>query len=101
MRELYVYYKLSPSNEPQARQRVDVAQGELRQAYPGLSARLLQRPDLGSDGMRTWMEVYAMSDDAGSAGIDTVIEGAIAHAMRGLDPLLASPRHVEVFIACA
>ncbi|CAN5356134.1 hypothetical protein BH09PSE5_BH09PSE5_47420 [soil metagenome] len=100
MREIYVYYKLAEQDEARAREFVEDAQRRLARDYPGLVGRLLRRPDRGVDGLRTWMETYAMSDEAGSAGIDALIERDIEQAALPLLPLLRGARHVEAFIAC-
>lgn len=96
MRELFVYYRVRPAHETDARRVVVAMHRELRAAYPGLEARLLTR-DAGDNGAPTWMESYALDGAEASGGIGPDVERAIeAHAL----PLLAfldGPRHVEAF----
>jgi hypothetical protein len=99
MRELYIYYKILVRDESMAVQLVLAAQGRLMRSYPGLAARLLRRP-LAAEGLITFMEVYAMSDDAGSAGIDSIVGSAIEDAAEPLRPYLQGTRHIEAFTAC-
>jgi hypothetical protein len=109
MREIFVYYKLSVVDEAAARDLVLNAQHGLMRKYPGLAARLLKRPEAIAASTRaeataatlTFMETYSMSDDAGSAGVDSHVERDIEAALLPLHRLLQGPRHVEAFVACA
>jgi hypothetical protein len=95
--ELYVYYRVAPTQAATLRQRVRNAHEALQREHPGLVARVLRRPPVG-DGDHTWMEVYAMAA-ADAPPLDAMlqarIEGTVATALG--DGLLRSPRHVEVF----
>lgn len=95
--ELFIYYRAVPAHASALRDAVQALQARLIRAQPGLSARLLHRPEL-RDGLQTWMEVYGLP-----AGADVEASAlAIEHAAEAaLAPWLASPRHVEHFVACA
>jgi hypothetical protein len=54
--ELYIYYKVAPGQRAAAL----LAVGDLLRSCRalGVTARLMQRRDVASDGSQTWMEVY-------------------------------------------
>jgi hypothetical protein len=95
--ELFIYYRVAPGDAQALRSAVRTMQSRLCAERPGLRARLLHRPDL-RDGLQTWMEIYALApgDDVEAAAL--AIERG---AERTLGAWLASPRHVERFVACA
>lgn len=93
-RELFVYYRVAASTWHEAAAAARTAQACLRQSHPGLSARLLRRPD-ERGGEVTLMEVYA--DVA--RGIDDALAAQIEAAAQALNPWLLSPRHCERFDA--
>ena len=92
MRELFVYYRVRSVDASVALAMVQKFQARLREQHPHLIARLLFRPE-ETDGAQTWMETYATD----GAGIGTELQSAIEAQARVLLPLLAGPRHTEVF----
>jgi hypothetical protein len=94
MRELFIYFRAPAQDDAVVKAAIHQMQVELRQAWPGLSARLLHRPDV-QDGLRTWMEVYAM---AGAAGVPLSLQSAIESAAQSAVPCVVGQRHVEVFV---
>lgn len=55
---LFVYYKLLPSEHEKYRLCVEHFQAQVSNLDPSLAFEILQRPEIGSDGNETWMEVY-------------------------------------------
>jgi hypothetical protein len=99
MRELFIYYRIPVDAAPAAREAVEAMQVGLCRRHPGLSARLLRRPD-EQDLQQTWMEIYAIQGDA--AGVTPRIEADIAQAAAAaLAPFAAGSRHTEAFVPCA
>ena len=98
MRELFIYYRIPAAQAAAAHDMVQAMQMRLRRMHPGLTARLLRRPE-AQNGQQTWMETYAMDGDP--AGVTPQIEATIAAEACVLAPLLAGGRHTEVFVACA
>ena len=94
MRELFIYFRAQAQDDAMVKAAVIQMQIELRQAWPGLSARLLHQPQV-HDGLRTWMEVYAM---AGAAGVPLAVQSAIESAAQCAVPPMVGQRHVEVFV---
>lgn len=94
--ELYVYYRAAPSDTDALTAALGRMHGALRASHPGLSARVLRRPE-PRDGRCTWMEVYAAppDDDVDALAAD------IATAAEALAGWIDGPRHVEHFVACA
>lgn len=95
--ELFVYYRAAPEHADALAAAVHALQARLCAELPGLSARLLRRPDL-RDGLQTWMEVYALPVAADAPALAAAIEQVATGA---LAPWLTGPRHVEYFVACA
>lgn len=95
MRELFVYYRVRSNKAAAARAAVLRLHAQLRCDHPQLSARLLRRPD-EENGLQTWMEIYMAE-----LGITDDIQARIEAGAHALLPLLAGPRHTEVFIPCA
>ncbi len=93
--ELYIYWKVDAAQLQQALQATHTLQGLLRQRYPGLHARVLQRAD--SAGLPTLMEVYGLPGGLPPAVQRDIEEQAALH----LAPLGPSSlqRHVERFEA--
>ncbi|TFW28962.1 DUF4936 family protein [Massilia horti] len=89
MFDLYVYYKVRCEHaarlEPLVR-AMQAALGEHRE----VAAQLKRRPEM-TDGLQTWMEVYAGVDAAFGEVLDAAARGA------GLASLIEGPRHAEVF----
>lgn len=100
MRELFIYYRISPSRTAEARRLVLDFQARLRDRHPGLQARLLRRP---ADPLteQTWMEIYSRAEPAPAGGITPELEAEIAVEAAVLAPCLNGSRHVEVFEPCA
>jgi hypothetical protein len=55
---LYVYYKLPPSDHIQLKDGIARLQQAIEKFDTSLKFEVLQRPEIGSDGNETWMEVY-------------------------------------------
>ncbi|QBE66467.1 DUF4936 family protein [Pseudoduganella lutea] len=88
--DLYVYYRVRDEDAGQLLPRVRVMQAQLAAAH-GVAPQLKRRPE-STGGMQTWMEVYpATLPD---------FTDALAHAAdaSNLGPLVAGPRHTEVFM---
>lgn len=100
MRELFVYYRAPVADAAAVRTAAEAMQVRLCAQHPALIARLLRRPE-PQDGCHTWMETYATDPAHAPGGIDPRLQAAIEHAAADLHPLLAGPRHTEVFDACA
>jgi len=94
MRELYIYYRVRDAHAAAARRAVEAMHDRLRQAYPGLVARLLTRAGDGS-APQTWMETYALPGSAD--GVGTEIETLIETQATRWSHLVAGSRHVEAF----
>jgi len=101
MRELFIYYRMPPDAAHAAREAVEAMQDRLRQRHPGLTARLLRRPD-EKDQEQTWMEIYAMEPGGTTGGVTPQIQADIAQAAAAaLAPFATGVRHAEVFVPCA
>jgi len=100
MREIFVYYRVRAADAAAVKIAAQAMQAQLRAQHPGLVTRLLHRPD-AQDGHQTWMETYAADPTHWPEGIDPLLQAAVDRAAGALQPLLAGPRHTEVFIACA
>ncbi len=103
MRELFIYYLVSPAHATPFQAAAHAMQARLRTAHPSLQARLMLRHPLedpgegpGQPGLHTWMETYASP-----AGIDASLQADIERAAEALLPWLAGPRHTEAFVPCA
>lgn len=98
MRELFIYYRIQVAEVSLALATVSQFQARLRVRHPGLSARLLRRPD-EQDNTQTWMEIYsfALAED----GVTPEIESDIAAEATALSPFMTGTRHIEVFVPCA
>ncbi|WP_280150320.1 DUF4936 family protein [Piscinibacter sp. XHJ-5] len=100
MRELFIYYRIPSAAADEALAAALALQARLRQRHPGLTARLLRRPDDANE-QQTWMETYAYLRDTEPAGVTSALEAEIADEARVLAPFIAGARHTEVFIPCA
>ncbi|MEP7100519.1 MAG: DUF4936 family protein [Burkholderiales bacterium] len=100
MRELFVYYRIRADDAEAALVLVRGLQARLTAQHPGLTARLLRRPE-STEGVQTWMETYAIDPRHAPAGIGPELQAAIDTQALTLLPLLEGPRHAEVFVACA
>ena len=96
-RSLFVYYRVPVRQQDAARRAVDAIHAQLRKAYPGLNARLMQRADTAVDAQaHTWMEVYEHP-----SGVSQACEQSLAVLFEALPPDLIGPRHTEVFCPMA
>lgn len=104
-RRIFVYYRVAPDAEAAAVAAVQRAQAELRRRFEGLATELLRRPaDPAAPvpGPVTLMETYAMDVRLRAAGVDEPLQAMIEKMLQPvLAGVLAGPRHVEVFEACA
>lgn len=94
MRELFIYFRAHARDDHLVRQTIVHMQEQLSQTWPGLSTRCLNRPELQDD-LRTWMEIYAMTQDE---GVTPSVQETIESAAQVLSPWIVGPRHVEVFV---
>lgn len=78
---------------------VRMFQARLRQRYPGLTARLLRRPNVHED-VQTWMEIYAFGAGASPAGVTAALEADISAEATVLTPFIMGERHSEEFVPC-
>lgn len=88
--ELYVYYRVASGQAETAAREVVAAQRGLRERWPGLEARLLERTEASST---TWMEVYRHPD-----GLDARQLDQLRAAMAALPTSRDGPRHEECFV---
>lgn len=101
VQEVFVYYKVAEADVGAVRAAADALQQALRADHPGLQARLLRRPG-SSDGLVTVMELYAhAATPTHPGGVDADLRAAIDERAQALRPWLKTPRHTEVFQACA
>lgn len=98
MRELFIYYRLHPSDAAAAQAAVLNFQAQLRERDPDLVARLLCRSEEGVE-LQTWMETYATDPARAPAGIDLQMQAEIEALACVLQPWLHGPRHIEAFVA--
>ena len=98
-RELFVYYRVAAASAQGARAAVEALQAALREAHPGLEARLLRRRGDGpAGGVETWMETYARP--ASPDGVDAALQRAIEEgAATALTAWVDGARHGEAFEA--
>lgn len=96
-RSLFVYYRVPVRQQDAARRAVDAIHTQLRNTYPGLTARLMYRVDEAAGGeSSTWMEVYEHP-----SGISQACEQSLAALVEALPPDLIGSRHAEVFCPMA
>jgi hypothetical protein len=88
---LYVYYKVPLAEHAALRPKVEAFQARVREAWPGLLADLLQRPEPSAEGMETWMEIYQHSSGVSDAAMASISQLAI-------DMGLPTKRAAEIFI---
>lgn len=96
-RELFIYYRIASSEAAAARDIVLAYQARLRARHPGLTARLLHRPE-EQLGRQTWMEIYKHE---AAHGIGDALAAEIEREAQSLSPHIDGTRHIEVFFACA
>lgn len=101
MRELFIYYRIDTAHSASALALVSAAQARLRLRHAGLLTRLLRRPEAENE-LQTWMETYAfVASPPACVRLTAAVQADIEAELSVLAPLLAGPRHVEVFVACA
>ena len=99
--ELFVYYRATAHQAAAITEAVRCMQAALRVEIPQLQSRLLRRPLENAAGEHTWMETYALDPASHPDGIDASCAALIERRAASWDDLLSSPRHQEVFEACA
>ena len=75
---LYVYYKLPPSEHTRLKDRIVRLQQEIEKLDTSLKFEVLQRPEIGSDGNETWMEVYHHPEGISPAMIQQIHQIALS-----------------------
>ncbi len=100
MRELFIYYRSPQDEADRLVALVRDFQVRLAERHPGLTARLMCRPGT-VDGMRTWMETYAMNAAHCRDGISAALAQEIERQAVCLGACRIGARHVEVFTPCA
>ncbi|HEY0859249.1 MAG TPA: DUF4936 family protein [Albitalea sp.] len=103
MRELFIYYRIDVAGAASALVAAQAFQRRLRERHPGLTARLLRRPDDPTaqaddrqTDTQTWMEIYSFE-----GGISAALQADIDAEAAALAPFLRGTRHIEVFVPCA
>lgn len=100
MRELFIYYRIEAARAEAALAAARGFQRRLRERHPGLSARLLRRPDeptAHANDTQTWMEIYSFNE----GGIGAALQAAIESEAAAIAPFISGTRHSEVFVPCA
>jgi hypothetical protein len=101
MRELFIYYRVAVPGASRALTMAQEMQRRLRERHPGLTARLLRRPDEPRDptnDQQTWMEIYSFHD---ANGVSFALQAEVEAEAAALEPFIIGARHTEVFIPCA
>ncbi len=88
---LFVYYKLLPTDHHRYQLSIARLQQEISKIDSVLELDVLQRPELGSDGQETWMEVYRHPEGVSAQMTEKIHELAIASG-------LPQQRKSELFI---
>jgi hypothetical protein len=94
--DLYVYYRVREADAPALHGKVRAMQAALADQH-GVAGQLKRRPQ-ASDGLQTWMEVYAATEP----GFLDALDAAASQA--GLSTYIDGARHAEVFtdvLTCA
>ncbi|MEX8495175.1 DUF4936 family protein [Sphaerotilus sp.] len=89
--ELYIYYRVRHADSGQARTEMAAAHETLRQRFPTLESRWLQRLE-DRDEMLTWMEIHRQP-----GGLDAPTVAHICEMLLPWPSVRVGPRHVEVF----
>jgi hypothetical protein len=100
MRELFIYYRIPVARAGAALEAALAMQARLRQRHPGLTARLMRRPDEPND-LQTWMEIYAFHLEGHPNGVTPALAAAIATEAAAMAPFIGGVRHTEEFVPCA
>lgn len=96
MQELFVYYKVEPTQTVAARTAFERLRAALKKQWPKLQSRLLMRP-AAAGALQTWMEIHAWPEGCSDAPSDW-IEQLESQALEWAGPNIGG-RHVEVFVA--
>jgi hypothetical protein len=88
---LFVYYKLLPSDHSKYLGAISKLKSEIAKLDPLLDLEVLQRPDVGSDGHETWMEIYRHPQGVSDALMEKIQEIVV---LSGLPTM----RKSEIFI---
>ncbi|MYM84268.1 DUF4936 family protein [Duganella sp. FT50W] len=94
--DLYIYYKVKQADAASLLAAVVTMQTSLAQRH-GVACQLKRRPET-SEGLQTWMEVYAATPE----GFAAALQQAVAEA--DVDQFTTGLRHTEAFmdvIPCA
>lgn len=100
IRQVFIYYRLTPSVASGVQREVAEIQRQLMRDAPGLSARLLVREPQDTPDV-TCMEIYAFDAAAQPEGVGPPLQARIEHRLAPVvGPHAAGGRHVEVFEEC-
>jgi hypothetical protein len=88
---LFVYYKITTEQHVTTLQLLRQMSQTLKAQYRDLEIEMMQRPEVSSDGLETWMEVYRYP-----GGITSEMIAKIAASAQ--DSGLPLARKVEIFI---
>jgi hypothetical protein len=55
---LFVYYKVPQAEHASAKLLVDEALSQIQLQFTSIQINLMRRPEVSSEGLETWMEVY-------------------------------------------
>jgi Domain of unknown function (DUF4936) len=88
---LFVYYKVPQAQHAETRRVVDASLTLIQERFAHLEVNLMRRPELSSEGLETWMEVYRHP-----TGVSQEMKDLIAKVFA--DSGLTYKRAVEDFI---
>lgn len=91
--DLYIYYRVVPTQAQQLHGKIKAVQAVLQGRF-GITGGLKRRPG-EQDGQQTWMEVYEHIAPGHEEEFTRALERALDDA--GIAALIAGPRHVERF----
>ncbi len=100
MRELFIYYRIPVAKADEALAAAHAFQARLCTRHPGLTARLMRRPEM-YDSEQTWMEIYAFDPERKPGGVTPECQSDIETEALCMAGLSAGARHTEVFVPCA
>lgn len=88
---LFIYYKVDSSQHVQIAAKLNNMVSEFKRLFPNITLETMKRPEVSSENLETWMEVYR-----GEGVSENLVAEAIAKLAKYHD--LPLPRRVEVFI---
>ena len=91
MNTLFVYYKLHTDQHDSALTRLQSMARELMHRIPELQVDLMQRPEISTEGIEPWLEVYRHPAGIGAEVMKMIDDAA-------LNAGLPQPRRTEVFV---